>query len=89
VLLILDEAQVRPLLPGGGGVALVTSRRRLAGLPTTERLFLDVLTDDDAVGMLERIVDAAPTRPRTPSTSWWRPASSSPRDRTGTGSTTW
>jgi len=63
VLLILDdavsEAQVRPLLPVGGCLGLVTSRHRLAGLPATERVFLDVLAAEQAAALLSRIVGPA------------------------------
>ncbi|GIJ44348.1 hypothetical protein Val02_12340 [Virgisporangium aliadipatigenens] len=60
VLVIFDdavsEAQVRPLLPVGGCLGLVTSRHRLAGLPANERIFLDVLAEDQAAALLSRIV---------------------------------
>nr|WP_260477495.1 NB-ARC domain-containing protein [Nonomuraea sp. WAC 01424] len=53
----VDDAQVRPLLPGTGGCAvLVTSRAKPAGLPTTGRVDLDVLEPRDAVRLFTRIV---------------------------------
>jgi tetratricopeptide (TPR) repeat protein len=61
-LLVLDDAagsgQVRPLLPDPGDtLALVTSRRRLAGLPEAVPLTLEVLSPGDAVRLLARIAD--------------------------------
>ncbi|MGP4018687.1 helix-turn-helix domain-containing protein [Saccharopolyspora sp. 5N708] len=63
VLLVLDnaadEAQVRPLLPTGGGcLTLITARRTLAGLDAAHRLPLDVLEGDDAVSLLSEIIGA-------------------------------
>lgn len=53
----VDDTQVRPLLPGTGGCAvLVTSRAKPAGLPTTRRVDLDVLKPRDAVQLFTRIV---------------------------------
>ena len=57
VLVVLDnaasEAQVRPLLPGSHGCAvLVTSRVRLSGLEAAHTLTLDVLEPDQAVELL-------------------------------------
>ncbi|MFI9552855.1 AfsR/SARP family transcriptional regulator [Nonomuraea endophytica] len=53
----VDDAQVRTLLPGTGGCAvLVTSRAKPAGLPTTRRVDLDVLEPRDAVRLFTRIV---------------------------------
>ncbi|MGI5159048.1 BTAD domain-containing putative transcriptional regulator [Microbispora sp. CA-102843] len=60
-LVVLDnaaeEAQVRPLIPGTQGcAALITSRHRLATLPATQRIDLDVLPVEDAVEMLGNII---------------------------------
>jgi DNA-binding SARP family transcriptional activator/tetratricopeptide (TPR) repeat protein len=68
VLVLLDnaanEAQVRPLLPGSQGCAvLVTSRSRLAGLEAAHPLILDVLDSDQAVELLARL--AGPDRVAT------------------------
>jgi DNA-binding SARP family transcriptional activator/tetratricopeptide (TPR) repeat protein len=65
VLLLLDnaanEAQVRPLLPGGSGAAvLVTSRSRLAGLAGARFVRLDVLPPAQAFELLETV--AGPER---------------------------
>ena len=54
LLLILDDVagpdQIRPLLPGGSPtLTLLTSRRRLTGLPGARSLALDVLPESDAV----------------------------------------
>jgi hypothetical protein len=57
VLVLLDDArcpaQVRPLLPGAPGSAvLVTSRATMAGLPGVRHLDLDVLEPDEAMALL-------------------------------------
>ncbi|HSO56430.1 MAG TPA: helix-turn-helix domain-containing protein, partial [Actinomycetes bacterium] len=66
VLVVLDnaasEAQVRPLLPGGPGCAvLVTSRRRLSGLEGARLVELEVLTPRQAMELLSRVVGATRT----------------------------
>ncbi|WP_329259287.1 NB-ARC domain-containing protein [Actinoallomurus sp. NBC_01490] len=63
VLVLLDDArcpaQVRPLLPGAPGTAvLVTSRATMAGLPGVRRLDLDVLEPCEAVALLESAAGA-------------------------------
>lgn len=65
VLVLLDnaanEAQVRPLLPGGSGAAvLVTSRSRLAGLAGARFVRLDVLPSEQALELLATV--AGPER---------------------------
>ena len=57
----LDEAQVRPLLPGHPGcLVLVTSRKRLKGLDDARSLSLDLLSEADAVTLLRAV--AGPDR---------------------------
>ncbi|WKX68798.1 tetratricopeptide repeat protein [Streptomyces sp. XD-27] len=58
---ILDDAadpeQVRPLLPGASpSVVIITSRRRLTGLPGVRPIFLDVLPLHDAVALFNHRV---------------------------------
>ncbi|MFE2041555.1 tetratricopeptide repeat protein [Streptomyces sp. NPDC059477] len=61
MLVILDDAvdsdQVEPLLPGASPTAvIVTSRRRLPGLPGVRALSLDVLSPEDASALfLQRL----------------------------------
>ncbi|HEY3693871.1 MAG TPA: BTAD domain-containing putative transcriptional regulator [Pseudonocardiaceae bacterium] len=70
VLIVLDnaecEAQLRPLLPGTPGCAvLITSRTRLAGLTGARLIDLDVFKADQAVELLARL--AGPRRVATES----------------------
>jgi DNA-binding SARP family transcriptional activator/Tfp pilus assembly protein PilF len=74
VLIVLDNArdasQVRPLLPGGTGCAvLVTSRDQLAGLVVREGAYplaLDLLPADEAVSLLwQRLGDRITAEPET------------------------
>lgn len=63
-LLVLDnagtEAQVRPLLPADGpGMAVVTSRRVLGGLPDVLRIALGPLSPDESAALLRGIADQA------------------------------
>nr|WP_281396826.1 AfsR/SARP family transcriptional regulator [Streptomyces olivoverticillatus] len=61
VLLLLDNAasdeQVRPLIPGAAGCAvLVTSRAWLTGLEGARHMRLDVLPPEEALALLRRII---------------------------------
>ncbi|MFD0476112.1 NB-ARC domain-containing protein [Nonomuraea thailandensis] len=59
-----DEAQIRPLIPGTPGCAvLVTSRAKLAGLPGARLAELDVLEPGRAVELLGRIAGPSGSRP--------------------------
>lgn len=52
----VDEAQIRPLLPGDSGcLVLVTSRRRLKGLDDASGVSLDVLPESDALALLSTV----------------------------------
>jgi DNA-binding SARP family transcriptional activator/Flp pilus assembly protein TadD len=60
VLIVLDDAgreeQVRPLLPGSPGcLAIVTSRRRLAGLEAAYQVSLDVPPQSEAAALFTRV----------------------------------
>ncbi|MBP2703198.1 tetratricopeptide repeat protein [Microbispora sp. RL4-1S] len=56
---VLNEEQVRHLLPGSAGCAvLVTSRRRLAGLGAQTLIGLDPFSEPESVELLGRIVGA-------------------------------
>ncbi|HEY0447829.1 AfsR/SARP family transcriptional regulator [Actinophytocola sp.] len=66
ILVVLDDAaterQVRPLLPQHAGCgAVVTSRRQLGALIGPVRLTVPVLTQQDAVDLLGRIIGAGRT----------------------------
>lgn len=61
VLVVADDAataaQVRPLVPGTAGCAvIVTSRGRLEGLEGARRIQLDVLSREDAADLITRLV---------------------------------
>ncbi|MER7701870.1 BTAD domain-containing putative transcriptional regulator [Kitasatospora sp. NPDC097605] len=63
LLLVLDNAkdaaQIRPLLPGAVGCAvLTTGRTRPAGLPATVQVDLDVFQPDEALDLLGRTIGA-------------------------------
>jgi DNA-binding SARP family transcriptional activator len=63
MLIMLDDAaeesQVTPLVPGNSGcVVLVTSRRRLTGLPGASHLAVDAFDAETAMEMLVAIVGA-------------------------------
>ncbi|MEU3374807.1 BTAD domain-containing putative transcriptional regulator [Streptomyces sp. NPDC006660] len=67
VLILLDNAhdaaQVRPLLPGTPGSAvLVTSRTRIVGLPGGRLIDVEAMSEQDALTMLETIVGAERVR---------------------------
>ncbi|MCG6495427.1 BTAD domain-containing putative transcriptional regulator [Kitasatospora sp. A2-31] len=52
-----DAAQIRPLLPGAVGCAvLTTGRTRPAGLPATVQVDLDVFQPDEALDLLGRTI---------------------------------
>jgi len=64
LLLVLDdaagEAQVRPLLPGTAGSAVVvTSRNRLSGLSGAHLVELGVFDHEEALALLRRVVGPA------------------------------
>ncbi|MEV0623929.1 BTAD domain-containing putative transcriptional regulator [Nonomuraea sp. NPDC050404] len=64
VLVLLDNAasvaQVRPLLPGAAGCAvLVTSRARLTGLSGARHLDLQAMRPDEATALLVKVVGEA------------------------------
>ncbi|MFF2325293.1 tetratricopeptide repeat protein [Streptomyces sp. NPDC058103] len=59
-VIVLDDAadseQVRPLLPGSSSsLVIITSRRRLTGLPGVRSLFLDVLPTQDASRLFRQL----------------------------------
>ncbi|MFE1959489.1 BTAD domain-containing putative transcriptional regulator [Streptomyces sp. NPDC059479] len=69
-VVILDDAvdaeQLRPLLPGASpSLIIITSRRRLTGLPGVRLLFLDVLPAEDAVALFRRLVGEERTEDQT------------------------
>ncbi|MFB4291531.1 BTAD domain-containing putative transcriptional regulator [Nonomuraea sp. ATR24] len=54
-----DEGQLRPLLPGTPGCAvLVTSRRRLTGLPAARRIELPLMPPGEARELLRSVIGA-------------------------------
>ncbi|MEV0262553.1 BTAD domain-containing putative transcriptional regulator [Streptomyces sp. NPDC050617] len=60
-VIILDDAagpaQIRPLLPAGSSsLIIITSRRRLAGVPGVRPVFLDLMPHDDAITLFTELV---------------------------------
>ncbi|MFD6992238.1 tetratricopeptide repeat protein [Streptomyces sp. NPDC059943] len=60
-VIILDDAsdadQVAPVLLGtSASLVLITSRRRLSGLPGVRHIFLDILSTDEAVDLFTNLV---------------------------------
>jgi tetratricopeptide (TPR) repeat protein len=54
-----DEAQIRPLLPGGSGcLALITSRRWLAALEGAHLVPLDTLAEPAAIALIGKLIGA-------------------------------
>jgi tetratricopeptide (TPR) repeat protein len=70
LLLILDDAadseQVLPLLPGGGNMVLITSRRHLSALEAATVISLDTLPADEAAAMLVRLAGRPGLQPADP-----------------------
>ena len=71
LLLLLDDAvdseHVRPLLPGTAGcLVLITSRRNLTALEDAHAIGLDVLSAQDAAGLLIRLADRPGLDPADP-----------------------
>lgn len=72
VLVYADDAssaaQLRPLVPGVGGAALlITSRSALAGLPGAQTITLRGLPDNDALALLAKVAGQRPIADELPS----------------------
>jgi tetratricopeptide (TPR) repeat protein/transcriptional regulator with XRE-family HTH domain len=68
MLLLLDDAisteQVVPLLPSSNGtLVVITSRKRLAALPESRRISIDVLRPADAACLFARLADLPGLQP--------------------------
>ncbi|MFD0568761.1 BTAD domain-containing putative transcriptional regulator [Kitasatospora gansuensis] len=88
VLVVLDNAhdtaQIRPLLPGGGGCAvLVTSRARTILLPGARQFELDVLTEAEAVDLLAAAAAGNGWPPNRRPPANWPPSAAGCRSRCG------
>lgn len=60
-VIVLDDAvdaeHVRPLIPGASAsLVIITSRRRLTGLPGVRAVLLDVLSPEDSITLFRRLV---------------------------------
>jgi DNA-binding SARP family transcriptional activator len=62
-----DEAQVRPLIPGGAGcLVLVTSRRKLKALDDAHAVALDVLAEPEAIELFCTVAGPGRVAPGDP-----------------------